>query len=213
MKKASHLLALSFLFCFTASQAQTVYNSSGRRSPMKKKADNGFDVSKLVFGGGIGFQVDQGVLGFSISPILGYRITDKLSAGLGLSYQLISAKNYILINDPNTGAQTAYDYNASILTPSVWARYVVYENFFVQGSAERNFQSFTDVRYDPNGSGQIQSYKRKYQSNAVLVGGGFRQPITANSSFVAMLLFDLIGDKYSPYVSRLDYRVGFNVGF
>lgn len=212
MKRTSLLLTLCLLFTLAAN-AQQVYNSSGRRTPMKKKVDHSFDPSKLIFGGGVGFQIDNGVFGFSVAPIVGYRITDKLSAGVGLSYQLISAKNYIVVTDPTTGLDKTYNYNASILTPSVWARYIVFENFFVQGSFERNFQSFTDVRYDPNGSGQIESFKRKYQSSAALVGGGFRQPITDNSSFVVMLLYDVIGDKYSPYVSRLDYRVGFNVGF
>ncbi|MEO6833942.1 MAG: hypothetical protein ABI378_14800 [Chitinophagaceae bacterium] len=212
MKSTSLFLALCFLIT-TAASAQEVYNSSGRRTPMKKKVDHHFDPTKLIFGGGISFQIDNGILGFGISPIVGYRITDKLSAGIGLSYQVISAKNYLVLTDPITQVQTGYDYKASVLTPSVWARYIVYENFFVQGSVEQNFQSFTDVRYDPNGSGQIQSYNRHYSSTAAFVGGGLRQPMTSNSSFVIMLLYDVIGDKYSPYPSRLDYRIGFNVGF
>jgi len=42
---------------------------------------------RLYFGGGLGFGTGTGYTQFSLSPIVGYMVTPKFSAGMGLTYQ------------------------------------------------------------------------------------------------------------------------------
>jgi hypothetical protein len=48
---------------------------------------------KLYFGGGLGFSGNSSWVTFSISPIVGYKITERLSAGVGISYQYTNYKD------------------------------------------------------------------------------------------------------------------------
>jgi hypothetical protein len=212
MNKICIILALCLGLGFSAA-AQEVYNSSGNRrvTAKKKEQPKGFDPHRLIFGGGLGLSFGD-VTAISVAPMVGYRITDNFSAGIGLGYQYLRVKDFYELQDLN-GNYNYYDYKTSILSPSVWARYVVFTNFFVHAEYEHDFMSFTDYQFDQNGSGSIESYKLKYNSPAMLVGGGFRQPVTDNSSFVVLALYDVIQDKYSPYYKRIDIRFGFNVGF
>ena len=90
---------------------------------------------------------------------------------------------------------------------------MIFTNLFVHAEYEHNFMSFTDYRFDLNGNGTIESYKLKYNSPALLLGLGYRQPVSDNASFVILALYDVIQDKYSPYYRRIDLRIGLNVGF
>ena len=74
---------------YTAS-AQEVYTSSGRPANAKKKEEKqkGFDISRLVVGGGIGLGFGD-ITSISVSPMVGYRITDNFSAGVGFGYQYL----------------------------------------------------------------------------------------------------------------------------
>jgi hypothetical protein len=206
MKKISLVLMLCLCTAAYAS-AQDVYNSSGTRA-FKKKNDQpkGFDPQRLIFGGGLGLSFGT-VTSIGVAPIIGYRITDHFSAGIGLIYQYLQQNDYYYLQGNN------YDYKASILAPSIWTRYVVFTNLFVQAAYEHNFISYTDIRYDQNGSGNIESYKVKYNCPSLLLGGGYRQPVSENSSMLVMILYDVLQDPYSPYYGRLDFRFGFAVGF
>lgn len=188
--------------------AQETYNSSGaRRTIVKKKTQpKGFNPERLIFGGGLGLSFGN-VTAISVAPMVGYRITDKLAAGVGLGYLYVNFKDDVYI-----GGNT-YDTKYSVLTPSVWARYLVFNNFFAHTEYEQNFMSFTDYRYDQSGSGNIESYKQKLNSPALLLGAGYRQPVSDNASFVILALYDVIQDEYSPYRDRVDIRFGLNIGF
>ena len=205
-KKILVILAVCLCTTFCAG-AQETYSSSGTRNKnWTKQEPKGFDPQRLIFGGGLGLSFGN-VTSIGLAPIVGYRITDNFSAGIGLIYQ------YVQINDDYYLQGNYYDYKASILAPSVWTRYIVFNNLFVQATYEHNFISFTDYRYDQNGSGNIESYKVKYNCPSVLLGGGYRQPVSENASMIVMVLYDVIQDKYSPYYGRLDFRFGFAVGF
>lgn len=191
--------------------AQEVYNSSGRRITSKKQEKKGgFDRDKLIIGAGIpnlGFY--NGVFSIGLAPIVGYRITDNFSAGVGVGFQYVSFKDYYTFYPG--GQEERYPLRSTFYYPSVWARYVVFQNFFVHVEGEYDMQTLT--QYGPDFSGNIEKYKTSYNSPALLVGAGLRQPVSDNSSLVIMALYDVLQDKYSPYRNTLDLRIGFNVGF
>ena len=217
MNKICLIIALC-LGLTVGADAQELYNSSGARSttPKKKAQPKGFDPQRLIFGGGLGLSFGD-VTAVSVAPVVGYRVTENFAAGIGLGYQYLRVKDFYRLQDLN-GQVNYYDYKTSIYSASAWARYVLFTNFFVHAEYERNFMNFTDYQFDQNGSGSIEAYKLKYNSPALLLGGGFRQPISDNASFVVLALYDVIQDKYSPYrnqdnVPHIDLRFGFNVGF
>lgn len=206
------LLVLLVCAGFTAT-AQEVYTSSGKpaSASKRKQKEQGFDPSKLIFGGGLQLSFGN-VTSISVSPVLGYRISDNFAAGVGFGYQYLKIKDYFQIEDLY-GSISYQDYKSSIISPSVWGRYLITPNIFAHLEYEHNFLSFQDYRYSPSGSGEIEGYKVKYQAPCLLVGGGYRQELGANSSFFIMLMYDVIQDKYSPYKDRLMPRIGFNIGF
>jgi hypothetical protein len=195
--------------------AQEVYTSSGRPANAKKKEERkkGFDVSRLVVGGGLGIGIGS-VTTLGISPIIGYRITDKFAAGVGFGYQYLKAKDYFQYQDLDSPfAIHTYDLKASTITTSVWARYLILTNLFAHVEYEHNFSSYNDVGFATNGSGQLENRKIKYDVPALLVGVGFRQPISENSSLFIMGMYDVLQREMSPYRGGIFPRIGFTIGF
>ena len=73
--------------------------------------------------------------------------------------------------------------------------------------------SLTEPRFSPSGSGAIENAKVKWNAPSVLVGIGYRQPITDNSSLYIMGMYDVLQHEYSPYRGGIFPRIGFNIGF
>lgn len=214
----SGFIALLCLLCSFAAGAQDTYTSSGRRvtNNRRKAQDKGFDPQKLIVGGGLGLGFGD-ITSVAVSPIVGYRITDHFSAGIGLGFQYYRVKDYFEVYNVGNGGYDYYPLKSTFFYPSLWARYVIYKNFFAQVEGEYDMQNFKvyENDSDPASStyGQLISYKLKFNSPAVLIGAGLRQPITDRSSIVLLAMYDVIQDKYSPYLNRIDFRIGFNVGF
>jgi hypothetical protein len=194
--------------------AQDVYTSSGKRvgDSKKRQEPKGFDLQRLIVGGGIGLGFGE-VTNISVSPIVGYRITDNLSAGIGLGFQYFRVKDQFYVYNQATQDHEYYPLKSTFFYPSVWARYIVYRNFFVHLEGEYDMQSFTAYENATTVNGDPVKYKLKYNSPAALVGAGLRQPISDRASLVIIALYDVLQHEYSPYRNRIDFRIGFNVGF
>ncbi len=205
--------------------AQNTYNSSGRPIGDGRKGEEevqGFDKAKLVYGAGatLSFGSFSGSSYFraGLSPILGYRITEWLSAGVGIGYQYQRASNYFVVPDFYGGPDNVFPLKVNIVTPNVWTRALVWNNFFIQGEFEYALTSFKeyDLNRDPTSSGYLQPTSRRVNLPApgLLVGIGARQPISDRASFVTTLLYETLHRPYSPYAPNyLDLRFGLNVGF
>jgi hypothetical protein len=193
MKK---LIVALLLLISCSSFAQQVYTSSGKAVNARKqqKRDKGFDTDKLIFGGWFGAQFGT-VTSVNISPIVGYKISERFAAGIGVGYQYFNYKdNYEKDN---------------VLQLSVWGRYKITDQIFAHVEPQNIIASY---KIDaPNGyydKGQI-SY------NKFLVGGGYRTPITERSSFTIMLLYDVLQDVNNPNPNKaaITPMMGFNIGF
>jgi opacity protein-like surface antigen len=200
---------------FTAS-AQEVYTSSGRPvgakpKQQRKQEPKGFDWSRIVVGGTLGFGMGDNTLAFSIAPVIGYRITDKLAAGIGFGYQYYKQKDFFEVPDLFTNEVHYYDYKASMISASVWARYLILDKLFVHAEYEHNFFSFNDYHY--NSSGGIEPFKERLDVPSVLLGVGYRQPISENASMYIMAFYDVLQREYSPYKGSIQPRIGFTIGF
>jgi hypothetical protein len=147
-------------------------------------------MDKLYFGGNIGLQFGQGGYYGEISPMVGYKVTDKFSVGPTLTYI-----HYDFVYPFPIGEISNEIYGAG-----AFARYFVLPNVFLH--AEAKFI---------NGYWQDGERSNLYP---VLIGGGYRSKFGSKASAFVMLLYDVNYDPLlSPYPSPLVYTFGFGYGF
>ncbi len=191
MKKTFYII-LTALFCslYFASNAFSQIQEEQKEKPSIKE--------KLFFGGGLGLSFGD-VTYINIAPVIGYRITPKLSAGLRLFYQYRSYKDYYVGN----GAT----YDSNDYGVGVFGRFVIFGPIYLQ--AEYEYQSY-EYYYTVDDK-QRQGY------NSFMAGGGFMQPIGRTAAFyiTAMYNFSYSNDSNTPepYGSPLILRVGVTAGF
>ncbi len=145
---------------------------------------------KIFTGGNIGLSF--GTLTYiDISPLLGYKITPKFSAGLGVTY--IYYKDNIV---PNNNSSSIYG-------GRTFARYLVLENVFAYSEYEvLNREIYDDVRRK----------ERRVNVGSFFVGAGYQQRIGGNSFMNLMVLWNLNENPYSLYRNPI-IRGGVNIGF
>lgn len=228
MNKVKIFFILGILFGGFHSNAQVIYNSSGKPGEAKyakNKTIKGFDPNKLIFGGGFTAGAATGIFNIGITPIVGYRITDRFSAGVSLGYQYQWVKDGQQIMDNLTGQYVIKNFNYHRISTGIWSRFIVWNNIFLAAEYEHNFFTYKDYFYTQTGVG----VRRKWDNApSLLLGGGIRQPITDNASFVIQVFYDALQnipanqrtDPYSntqysisPYANTLGFKVGINIGF
>lgn len=199
-----------------AAQAQDVYTSSGRsmrQIEAKKRQENkGFDPAKLIIGGGLGLAFGD-ITSIYVSPVVGYRFTDRFAAGVSFGYNYYKYKNYWYLQNPVTGESNYYNYQSDMISVGAWARYLVWDGLFVAGQFEQNFMSFTQPGFDPGGTGNIINQKTKYNAPSLLLGAGYRAAIGDRASMNFSVMYDVIQNAYSPYYGRIVPLIGFMYGF
>lgn len=145
---------------------------------------------RLFWGGDIGAAFGTSTF-VNIAPLGGYRITDKLSVGLGGTYQYYS----IRFSDGK--------YSSSIYGGQVFSRYNFTDRFF----AHTEYQILNMEVFDPIGW-----QNRRTNIPFLYVGGGVAYPMGRNSAIVGMLLYDTLQHRLSPFSSPLQYRGGIVIG-
>lgn len=216
---------------FVIGHAQETYNSSGKSGQAKYKPNQqkkGFDIHRMVFGGGLGLAFGS-ITNIYVAPSVGYRITDNFAAGITLGYNYYRQKDAFETYNINTNQSKYLPFTQSIYTGSIWGRYIIIPNIIAQVELEVNNISFYD--YDKGSyfdkDGWAQYHKGRVSIPSLLLGGGYRQPIGEYSSMFIMAMYDVLqnipgntrvdntGARYSisPYANRIDFRVGFTIGF
>ena len=182
MSKKNRIIVLAFLLFGFSAYAQQQQQS---------KKDFW---EKVYFGGNFGLNFGTNFTVVEVSPLVGYKITEQFSMGVGATY--IYYKEKI--------PQYNFSYETSIYGGDVFARYFFVENLFAHvesGALNLEVPDYSSYPY---------SLKRRWVPN-LLVGGGYRSSIGENSSFLIMILYDVIDDPDSPYQNPI-FRVGFGVG-
>ncbi|WP_118975477.1 hypothetical protein [Taibaiella koreensis] len=224
------LLALLFTGWMTA-QAQEIYNSTGKSGQAKYKENQqkkGFDFNRMVFGGGLGLTFGT-ITNIYVAPSIGYRITDKFAAGVTLGYNYYRQKDAFLTQNLYTSETKYLPLSQSIYSGSIWGKYIIIPNIMVQAEFELNNLSYYDptMGYPADKDGWPMPVKKRVTVPSLLLGAGYRQPIGEYSSIFIMAFYDVLqdlpgntrtdqnGEKYSisPYADRVDFRVGFTIGF
>lgn len=143
-------------------------------------------LDKFYTGGNFGLNFGT-VTAIDISPIIGYKITEKFSAGVGVIYMYYS--------------DSRYNYSTNAYGGRLFARHLIIENLFAHAEYELINRDAFDY------------YNRVFRVNVsgFLVGGGYTQRIAGNSYFNIMVLWNLNENKYSFYPNPI-IRMGFSVG-
>ncbi len=160
-------------------------------------AQNKFSLKdRLFFGGGVTATFGN-VTVLGASPIIGYKINKRLSAGVGAEYLYYREKWRSVV------------YETSIYGGNVFTRYRISDKLFTH--AEYGFINWEIPVFDP--VKYIYTTERRNIPHLYL-GGGYVQPVSQRSSFVLMAMYDAL---YNPLTSASPspfiFRVGFNVGF
>ncbi len=145
---------------------------------------------RLYFGGN--FAMQFGTITFiDVSPLAGAMITDRLSAGVGVTYQYFDDRRFVNVG---TG-------NRSLYGGRTFVRYNVFPNIFAHTEYEMlNFDLFN--RND-------NQYNREWVPS-FFVGAGYFTPFGnrggANFTFLYNLLYDSFRSPYNePYVIRVGF--------
>jgi hypothetical protein len=147
--------------------------------------------NKMYFGGYVNANFGK-YTAIGIEPLVGYKLTPKLSFGAKISYEYISDKRYEV------------DYNSSNYGISVFNRIRLSQRLYTHAE-------FSEMNY--------KLYDSLGESNRTWVpflflGGGLSQPISKNTWFTAEVLFDVIQNENSPYKNWEPFlSLGFGVGF
>lgn len=143
---------------------------------------------RLYFGGNVGAWFGSTTY-VNLSPLVGCKITKQFSLGGGFTYNYYS-QTY--------GTQK---YTSTIYGGNTFARYLVFENAFVQVGWDH--LSVPDF-YSP-------IYNSRVWIDNILLGGGYRQKFSERGSFVAAIFYNVNQTPLSPYPNPI-IQIGFNIG-
>ena len=184
-KVSGAVIAFALAGCLLASGAAAQEQPGG--------GSNGIPFQgRFFWGGGIGFSFGD-VESIQVSPMVGYRITRRIAAGLQLTYIYTSFSSY------------GRDYTTNDWGGNIFANCIVWRNLFVGAEYEYLRYEYYRTPYARTNSGY----------SSVFVGGGYFQPIGGHASVIVSTLYNL---SYSdtepgPYGSPWVIRAGIGVGF
>ncbi len=182
MNRRKFILVFTLLIAVLTSFAQIDDSTMLRKHEPKPKFWD-----KVFIGGGLGAQFGEQTV-INISPVVGYRITEKIHAGIGVTYEYFHYR------------RDFYDLETNIFGGSVFGRYYFTKNLFGHGEFEYlNLEAFD---YYPT---------RRVDVESLLAGGGYIQRFGQNSGILIMLLYNFTESQYTPYQNPI-IRIGVNIG-
>lgn len=151
-------------------------------------------MDKLYFGGSFGLQFGT-YTNISLLPIIGYRVTDRFSVGVGAVYHFIKDGPYSLNNYGGRAfAQVeVFDIGEGALLAHAEAEILSREYLMVDNT-------------------QTYIFKERKMLTLPMFGVGYRQRITDKASFDLLLLYNVSNDPVNPYSNPV-LRAGVNIPF
>jgi hypothetical protein len=167
-------------------------------------ASGGFNKENLFLGGSLALGIGSYQFNVGVSPEIGYSLTSWLDAGavVNFNYNSIRADPYY---DNNIRYRT-FNYGGG-----VFARAYPLPFLFFTAQPEYNWISQNAKDMTSGATATLNT-----SAASLLVGLGYGQRVIGQSSFYIALMFDVLGDKNSPYNDFNGHplpviRAGFNV--
>jgi hypothetical protein len=193
-----YILAVLLFIITSLSFAQEKDSANVKEETVPETTKPHSTESKWYYGGEVGFAFSSNYFSIGVDPLVGYKVTPKLSLGAKIGYTYISDDRYEplpALNSSNYGGSIFSRYR---IIPQLYAHaefaYWSYENAY----------GFTDDGYETE----------RVWVPFLLLGGGFSQMISPNVWAYAEVLFDVLNDSNSPYDEWDPFiSVGVGVGF
>lgn len=180
----SKIILAAFLFLFISSGLF----AQGEKQKNASEEDQASFWDKVYVGGNFGLQFGT-VTYIDVSPLAGYRITNRFSAGPGITYRYTKIRGY-------DGSST---YGGRI-----FARHSLWQQFF----AHAEYENLNTEFIDPVGRDQIV----RGWVPGFFVGGGIFQPLGEKAAVYIYGLYNLLYNNFkSPYQSPWVFNVGFTI--
>lgn len=173
--------------------ASTAGFSQEQPEPVK---NDGFDKSRLFFGGNFGLSFGSNLTLINISPQVGYRFTETFAAGAGV--------NFISSSFKDSYSKTSQTYAGL----NIFGRVYPIRQILLQAQPELNYSW---GKYKEYGSGYTYNLEGKFVPSLIL-GAGAAIP-TGSGAFIIMAQYDVIQDPRTPYGKNVFYNFGYNFGF
>ncbi len=200
MKRLSVLLLAFFITNFAFADEGIGLSTNWK----KKNRDRGFDRTRLIVGGGLGGGSLQGGYIFSVTPSVGYMVTDRFHAGINLGY--FYSKQEIPYSDGS------YElFKNRVVSTSLYARFFPLDVIFLQVTPEINFAK-TKYEYYYALTDQTTTENLTNSIPAFLVGGGYAQRLGGNSYMMISVMYDLVQNPNSPYYRQPVFGGGLALG-
>jgi hypothetical protein len=194
MKKKLILLLLSIV---------TISQYTMAQDEPEDEPKQGFDKSKLFFGGNFGLSFGSYSTLINVSPQIGYRFSRYFAAGGGPNFIYYSQK-YI-----DFAGNDIYRENMGYAGLNVFGRFYPIDQVFLQLQPEANYNWGKQKFYD----GNTPDYKLDGKLvPSMLAGAGGAVPAGAGA-FIVMVQYDLLQQPRSPYGNRAFFSFGYNMGF
>ena len=157
---------------------------------------------RLFYGGSLGLMVGT-YTDIEVSPLVGYYITPRWAAGIGLTYEYYNIK----YTNPNVRFET------HIWGGRLFTNYVIVNDVSDWIPLGIKFRIFAHVEYEA-----LSYEKRFFNDNATgrelqsnfLVGGGFRFPMGKRSSMNLTILWNMNSTLNDIYGHGPVIRIGYN---
>jgi hypothetical protein len=151
----------------------------------------GFQWNRIFFSGNLGNFRFGTETSLDISPSVGYRITDKFSAGVGITYQYYNNRIY-------HESTNIYGYRAFL-------SHAIYKSVFAYTEFEN--LSLESKYFDPL---NVHQDKDRYWLPSLFIGAGYKMAISEKAFFYMMLLYNL-NDSGESYYQNPVIRVGISL--
>ena len=174
-------LAVLFVCCLM-SYAYCLSQDFTPPAPPKPAKPPFWSWDKVYVGGGLGMWFGNPTF-VNVAPNIGYKITERYSAGLGVRYLYIDDR--------------FYNYKLNIYGGSIFNRLIITDFLF----AHAEYELVKVIE---------QASSTSFNLENVWVGGGYRQ-VTGNSALNVMVLWNLNDKPYNPEPNP-QIRIGMNIG-
>ena len=166
----------------------------GENELQNKNERSGFDPSRLVYGGQVGFGFGSNdYWAVYLSPQLGYRLTDRITVGAGISYAY-AQENFDFYYE--------YKRKQNQFGLNTYAEFYFLKRFFVSARPEVFYQRQTWRYFDEHGI-QQKVAENNYIPAVVLGIGVHFKPV------ILSLSYDIIQDSLTPYGDTVFLSIGF----
>lgn len=202
-KIAVILLCLAYFELSASAQTRVGIGNNGRPNVSTGLNKTG---KKWSLGGNLGFNFLPGGFALDVSPMLGYRFTQRFLGGAGGVFQMTSQT--VPLIDPTTGASKNVALNSTAYGGRLFSRYQLIQSIFGHGEFEQLYYR------TPNGLNIAGNpiYSKQKSLPSLLVGAGINKKLGAiNGNITA--LYNVLWNKDSYYGQPWVIRGGVGLGF